>query len=451
MAMLYVKIIVNIFVFLLINDINYIVDINRSEESTVKNINRIGSEHCDGYVDCFKGFEKLILELELMDNNFTTFISSTALNIKQKINNYRQRLFQQEGTINVVSTSEKPSSKEKEYASLYLNADVKLDQYNTSIISIDNSKNFCQDQSVSELSRIISTISFHKNTLLSWLNIIDIRNKNDMIEVGFEESDLKSNGLYPSGNSPELTSNPYNIYEGKQSLRICLDKIASPIEYRTEFILDPELYNNKFIELEYDKEYWVGFALLLDESYRIPRLGDIFFQIHGRPDLILGEDYRNPALALALSGDLENNKYHVNKSHWVISIIGDDRTITPAEGDRYPTNHVEAISPAENDIGYWLTWVLHFKNTYKPDGFVEIWKNGEKVFYQDNIRTTFNDVRGSYLKLGTYKWSWRNKHDYPVINPAFRISYIDSLRVAQGANRYNDVVPVASNSSSTVN
>ncbi len=293
----------------------------------------------------------------------------------------------------------------------------------------------------SSLSSYINVINFRTSLALNWLNLTTLRNPDNLIEIDFEQPDLTSNGLYSSGNPPELTDNIETVFEGKQSLLICLDKYRSPVQYRTEFILHPAHFDKKFIEFKLEKEYWIGFALLLDKNYNIPRLGDILFQIHGRPDILLGEGYRNPNLTLSISGDLDYKKLSVNKPHWSISIKGDDRKITPIKGHRYPTSVISAISPAEADIGFWVTWVFHFKNTYKPNGYVEIWKNGEKVFFKDNIRTAFNDTRGSYLKMGTYKWSWRAKNDYPVINPAIRLSYLDSLRIAQGVNRYNDVAP----------
>ena len=299
----------------------------------------------------------------------------------------------------------------------------------------------CADQKMSTLLTIINSIDFHRNQLLSRFGLNNIRNTNDMIEVGFEKPDLKSNGIYPSGNPPELTADPEEIFEGKQAIRICLDKNRSPVEYRTEFILNADTYSRKFVELEYNKEYWIGFVILLDKDYKIPRLRDILFQIHGTPDLLLGENYRNPLFTLSVSGDLDNDKLSVNKPHWTISILGDDRKITPIKENRYPTKILAAIAPAEDDIGYWVKWVLHFRYTYNPNGFMQIWKDGKIVFYEDKIRTAFNDAIGAYIKIGSYKWSWRKTNHYPVITPPVRVSYIDSLRIAQGANRYNDVAP----------
>jgi hypothetical protein len=107
----------------------------------------------------------------------------------------------------------------------------------------------------------------------------------------------------------------------------------------------------------------------------------------------------------------------------------------------YQSNIGDVLTPIKSDKGRWVKWVIHFKNTYRSDGFIEIWKDGAQVYNKRGIRTTFNDDRGGYLKMGSYKWSWRPKHSYQTINPARRQSYLDAVRVGIGPNRYNDVAP----------
>lgn len=263
-----------------------------------------------------------------------------------------------------------------------------------------------------------------------------VRNTYNMIDIGFEQPDLISNGLNPSGNPPQLVSGLHPVYEGNQSLSIFIDRAHSPVEYRTEFTLRGEMYDKKFTEFEYGQEYWIGFAIYLNDDYQMPEMSDIIFQTHGKPDLHLGEGYRNPILSMAVSGLQEDST-----PHWRISINGDDRQITPGSGLRYPTHERAFLSPVQGDIGRWVSWVIHFKHTYNADGYIDIWKDGKQVYSKNGIRTAFNDVRGSYLKMGSYKWSWRAKHNYPTIHPAKRQSYLDSLRIAQGQNRYDDVAP----------
>jgi len=267
------------------------------------------------------------------------------------------------------------------------------------------------------------------------------RNILDMIQIGFEQPDLVSNGLNVSGNPPKLVSNSHPVFEGNQSLSIFIDREQSPVEYRTEFTLSGNKFDRKFINFEYGKEYWIGFAIYLNDDYQLPELNDIIFQTHGIPDFNLGENYRNPILSMSVTGLLENDKNAVSEPHWAISILGDHRAVTPDSGVRYPTHVRDVISPVQGDIGRWVTWVIRYKNTYNPDGYIDIWKDGQHVYSKTGIRTAFNDRKGAYIKMGSYKWSWRSQHTYPTINPARRQSYLDSVRIAQGQDRYNDVAP----------
>jgi hypothetical protein len=257
-----------------------------------------------------------------------------------------------------------------------------------------------------------------------------------MIEIGFEQPDLISNGLNPSGNPPQVVGGSNPVFEGNQSLSIFIDKDRSPVNYRTEFTLRGELYDKKFTEFEYGQEYWIGFAIYLNDDYQMPEMGDIIFQMHGKPDRHLGEGYRNPILTMTVSG-LQSS----SNPHWGISIKGDDRRVTPSSGLRYLTNEKAVLSSAQGDIGRWVSWVIHYKHTYNADGFIDVWKDDVQVYSKNGIRTAFNDVKGSYLKMGSYKWSWKAKHNYPTIKPARRQSYLDSLRIAQGSDRYYDVAP----------
>ena len=262
------------------------------------------------------------------------------------------------------------------------------------------------------------------------------RNTQNMIEIGFEKPDLTSNGLNKSGNPPQIVSGFHPVFEGNQSLSIFIDRENSPIEYRTEFTLRGEMYDKKFINFEYNKEYWIGFAIYLNDDYQFPEMSDIVFQTHGVPDFHLGEGYRNPILSLTVTGLQETPD-----PQWAISILGDSRTVTPSSGLRYTTNIDANLSSVKGDIGRWVSWVIRYKHTYNPDGYIDIWKDGQLVYNENGIRTAYNDLKGSYLKMGSYKWSWRAKHNYPTITPARRQSYLDAVRIAQGENRFDDVAP----------
>ena len=264
------------------------------------------------------------------------------------------------------------------------------------------------------------------------------RNPKDLIEIGFEQQNLVSNGVIASGNTPTIVSGRAPVFEGNRSLSVLVDKNKSRISYRTEVVLSRSEFGKKFTEFEIGKEYWVGLAIYLPNDYQAPKYNDILLQIHSRPDS--GDTpSRNPSITLSVSGELENRRRGVNESHWAISVAGDDRKIL--RDQNYQSNIGDVLTPIKSDKGRWVKWVIHFKNTYRSDGFIEIWKDGAQVYNKRGIRTTFNDDRGGYLKMGSYKWSWRPKHSYQTINPARRQSYLDAVRIGIGQNRYNDVAP----------
>ncbi len=283
------------------------------------------------------------------------------------------------------------------------------------------------------------------------------RNREGMIEETFETGDYATSGFNASGAPPVVTADFHPVFEGSRSLQIFLDRNdrkASPSPYRREL----KLVNKKagiFRNLKYGEEYWVGFAIYLADDYQMPGTKDILFQMHDVPDQHLGESYKNPNLTLAINGLTKDETRKELVHQWVISIKGDDREFTPTGDKRYyPTSLSIPLAPAAADVGRWVTWVLNFKVTWNPDGFVRVWKDGELVLEKHGIRTAFNDVTGPYLNIGSYKPGWKrpgdSKNPYlknPWQNPfaadeaPSRLSYLDAFRIAIGRERYRDVAP----------
>ncbi len=283
------------------------------------------------------------------------------------------------------------------------------------------------------------------------------RNREGMIEETFETGDYAASGFNASGAPPVVTADSHPVFEGIRSLQIFLDRNdrkASPSPYRREL----KLVNKKagiFRNLQYGKEYWVGFAIYLADGYQMPGTKDILFQLHDVPDQHLGESYKNPNLTLAINGLTKDEARQELVHQWVVSVKGDDREFTPTGNKRYyPTSLSIPVAPAAPDIGRWVTWVFNFKVTWKPEGFVRVWKDGELVLERYGIRTAFNDVTGPYLNIGSYKPSWKRRGDSknpnltnPWQNPfaaseiPSRLSYLDAFRIAIGPNRYDDVAP----------
>ena len=175
---------------------------------------------------------------------------------------------------------------------------------------------------------------------------------------------------------------------------------------------------------------------------RSRKIATFFFKYTAGLISIWVKNSRNPTMAIAITGVNENRKNGVSEPHWKITTRGDSKKITPSKPNRtYTSQHDAVLAPMAGDTGRWVKWVIHFKHTYKNDGFIELWKDGVKVHRKTGIATAFNDDREAYMKFGSYRWSWKPQHSYETIKPALRQSYLDSLRVAQGANRYNDVAP----------
>ncbi len=283
------------------------------------------------------------------------------------------------------------------------------------------------------------------------------RNREGMIEETFETGDYAASGFNASGDPPVVSADTHPVFEGSRSLQIYLDRHdrrASPSPYRREL----KLVNKNagiFRNLKYGKEYWVGFAIYLADDYRMPGTSDILFQLHDVPDQHLGESYKNPNLTLRIHGKSRKESRQHLIHQWVVTVKGDDREFTPTGNKRYyPTNLSIPVAPAAPDVGRWVTWVFNFRVSWRPDGFIRVWKDGEKVLERRNIRTAFNDRVGPYLNIGSYKPDWKrpgdSKNPYldnPGQNPfaadeyPSRLSYLDAFRIAVGPDRYDDVAP----------
>jgi hypothetical protein len=89
--------------------------------------------------------------------------------------------------------------------------------------------------------------------------------------------------------------------------------------------------------------------------------------------------------------------------------------------------------------GKWTDWVMHVKWSYKPDGFLKLYKNGKLVFTR-NGPTYFNISKGPYFKMGIYMGI--NNPDWPdhgkVRN---RTLYTDEYRMGNANATYEDVAP----------
>jgi hypothetical protein len=229
----------------------------------------------------------------------------------------------------------------------------------------------------------------------------------------FEGQDLK--GWRVSGNRCTIAPGPTRA--GKFALRSSLDREQDRYPDRTE-ISGPQA--------ELGKEYWYGFSIFLPEDYVPDRVWEIVAQWHAAPDVDIGEKWRNPVLALSTTA-----------GRWSLVNRWDAKRNTFQSGKReYGGTREYDLGPYRT--GVWTDWVVHVKWSYKPDGFLQVWRDGHRVVDQ-NGPNAFNDATGPFFKMGLYKgWAGVRKRDGGVRR---RVIYHDEFRMGGAEATYEDVAP----------
>ncbi len=234
-----------------------------------------------------------------------------------------------------------------------------------------------------------------------------------LFESDFETDDLE--GWKTSGNAPLVATDLAR--GGKQAMKTLLDRNRDEVSYRTE-VSGPGA--------EVGQEYWYGFSILLPEDYRPDRIWEIVAQWHGVPDFDLGENWRNPVMAL-----------FTTNGHWSWVSRWDAKRNT-FEGGKREYGGTQSYDLGPYQRGVWTDWVIHVKWSYGQDGVLEVWKDGRKVIEQDGPNA-FNDERGPYFKMGLYK-GWRDP-DRPSDAVSRRLLYHDEFRMGGSEAGYDDVAP----------
>ena len=200
--------------------------------------------------------------------------------------------------------------------------------------------------------------------------------------------------------------------------------------YATKFKLyktDPDVSSSRRAELRLkpvpaNSERWYGFSVFVPQEYAKDRSYEIITQWAALPDFDLGETWRTPVLTLSI----KNDQFRVS-NRW----------------DFKPVNVIfkEAGSQGWNlgtiAKGQWTDWVFHVKWSHKPDGLIEVWKNGKLVVSKAGPNN-YNDKRGPFLKMGIYKPDWKYNNKSKTTE---RVIYFDEVRIGDARANYKDVVP----------
>lgn len=216
--------------------------------------------------------------------------------------------------------------------------------------------------------------------------------------AGFSE-DIEGNGEY------EIVAQPEPVRSGKHSCKYMLHRAR-----RVELVP-----NNCTAPV--DSERWYGFSIYVPADWSAAaRRDEVVAQWHASPDLDEGEDWRSPPLAVRTKGTM-----------WQVTCRWDSKHIS--DGNTAEGN--EMLWSGAIDRGQWTDWVFHIKWSWKQDGIVEVWKNGQLLKRREGPNC-YNDKGGLYFKWGIY----HTEED--------RTLYNDELRIADGTATYETVAPPGS-------
>lgn len=211
------------------------------------------------------------------------------------------------------------------------------------------------------------------------------------------------------------------VRAGNQAIKFTLNKS------------DPDVASSKRAELKRgtvpaNSEEWYGFSLFLPLNYIADPSFEIVAQWHEYPDKNLGETWRTPPLSLmTYKGNFQLHR------RWDPNPVTRDK---PGSG-----GGIESVPIGPYKTGVWTDFVFHIKWSYKSDGLLEVWQNGNLVVRKAGPNT-YNDQRGPYFKMGVYKPEWKSAPSKS--NNTQRVIYFDEVRVGDASTSYQNVAPGAS-------
>ena len=164
-------------------------------------------------------------------------------------------------------------------------------------------------------------------------------------------------------------------------------------------------------------EYWIGFSAYLPADWAVDSQPELIFQLHGN-----GDGERSPSCALYVDG---------GEWYWHIRWQPDRDGINSIAGEM-------GLWREKYKKEKWVDWVIHAVWSYKDDGFMELFKDGESVAIH-NGPNCYNDEKGMRgPQTGIYKWPWMETGPSDVKE---RIVYLDEFKVGGKNSSYSKVAP----------
>ncbi len=160
-------------------------------------------------------------------------------------------------------------------------------------------------------------------------------------------------------------------------------------------------------------EQWYGFSTYIPQDWPDLENRTVISQWHATPDLLEGEAWRSPPLAVRYSGG-------------VLTVTG-RYSAEPVQTENDGLSLDLYTHPGTLEKGVWHDWVFHVRWHYSDEGLVEAWLDQVQVIdYQGPIG--YNDRLGVWFKWGIYR------DDHPIS----QVLYHDEYR---RGNSYSEVDP----------
>jgi Polysaccharide lyase/Bacterial Ig domain len=225
------------------------------------------------------------------------------------------------------------------------------------------------------------------------------------------ESDSVFNTISCSGNCPTVSSQ--YAREGRSSLKSSLNRRTSEVSFRTEMKVRGGMTGPQ--KMTWNRDYWIGFSILLPRGWTHSGDGELLAQVHGSPNNGVG------------TSDVP---FEIRAGR------GDWQIWTRGAGGKLHT-----LNSAYEDVGRWVDWVVHYRPSYNGNGVIRVWKDGALVLNEGARSNTRQSNIGPYWKMGVYAGLWKDRNCCNG-SPEAKVVYHDALRIASGPNAsYADVAP----------
>lgn len=221
--------------------------------------------------------------------------------------------------------------------------------------------------------------------LLPVVSIVLLASCSTTVERGFESGTFR--GWYrefPDRRSATIVGSP--VRRGSYAARF---EVAADDETITGGLRSE--VSELFYKAPYDTDMWYRFSTYIPDDWPDSDARCVIAQWHAWPDLLRGEAWRSPVIAVEYRSE-----------SFLIRICHNDERV---QHDNARTSNNKTIlynSDARSQKGVWHDFVVHAVFSPAGDGTLRVWIDGEPVVeYLGALG--YNDRRGPWFKMGIYR------------------------------------------------